>query len=132
VKKILAFGLAASFLFGLSVICKPAPAIAQSAVGINAQCAFLEDDCATPDTSNVVTSASIAINADGIWTSNCHGATTHLPKKAKTCMGKTLTTIPCNLETFGSGGNKGPKTTSNWVETISTAGNVNLTCKFTP
>jgi hypothetical protein len=108
-------------------------------VATNAQCAFLEDDCATIDTSNVITRASISVNAAGIWTASCTGTTTHVPKKATICNGETLNkgteaapTVPCNLETFGSGGNKGPKAVDDWVETISTAGNVKLTCKFNP
>ena len=134
--------LAGCLSIGLAVFCRPATALAapKAVVVIVGICGVLEDNCTTADSSFVVSSAKVSVNAAGVWTSTCEGKTTHTPTKATKCVGETLNgtagdTSPqfaCGLETEGAGGINGPVFTDDWSETITPSGHVKMTCKFSP
>lgn len=124
---------------GLAAFCRPTPALAQSV--IIGGCGFvLSSDCTSPDNTSVVTSAKIALNAAGVWTSSCTGTTTTPPTKTTKCDGETLNaagtegapTVPCQLSLAQFSSTTGPVLSDDWTETITPAGKIHLVCKLDP
>ena len=127
---------------GLAVFCRPAAALAapKAVVSILGICEVLEDDCTTTDSSFVVSSAKVSVNAAGVWTSTCEGKTTHTPTKATKCDGESLNgtagdTSPqfaCGMALLSDATENGPAFTDDWSETITPSGHVTMKCNFNP
>jgi hypothetical protein len=131
--------LAWVFLLGIFVIYRPISATAQqAAITGSGTCQFLENDCATLDSTASLSSLNISVNSKGVWTATCRGTTTIKPSKSTRCVGETLNTgtedapiNACELQ-LASGVTTGPVFTDDWNETITPSGKVTLKCSFNP
>jgi hypothetical protein len=110
----------------------------EAAITTSATCEFLEDDCATVDSTAALNSLTISVNSKGVWKATCHGTTTVKPSTSTHCVGEKLNTgterVPinaCGLE-VSSGVTTGPVFTDDWNESITPAGKVTLICTFNP
>lgn len=126
---------------GVAVLYGPAAAFAapNPVVATFGVCEPLENDCATLDPNFIATSARVAVNPAGVWTSTCTGTTTFKPTTATKCKGEILNgatgdTDPqfaCELVLAGTGGEP-VVFTDDWVETVTPSGRVTMTCTFNP
>jgi hypothetical protein len=80
-KRLAVFGFAFIISMGVLSICRPTIAVAQAsaATAVVGICIFLENDCATSDSTAAVTSVRISVNSAGVWTATCLGTTTVKP-----------------------------------------------------